>query len=104
MPASRVAKLTVHPEVVGAKDRPVRAPGLQGRGARGCRPGALTRRTLKQPITWGYTARLIAKLTGVEYHQGHVWRLLGASGIGRVAVLFAGLEPNQERNLPESGS
>lgn len=33
-----------HPEVVGAKDHPVGAPGLQGLRARGRRPGALTRR------------------------------------------------------------
>ena len=49
----------------------------------------VTQALLAGPTAYGYktdlwtlprVAALIAELTGVEYHPGHVWRLLGASG------------------------
>ena len=49
----------------------------------------VTKALLEGPEAHGYTtalwtlprvASLIEDLTGVEYHPGHVWRLLGASG------------------------
>jgi transposase len=49
----------------------------------------VTKALLAGPAAYGYktalwtlprVAALIEDLTGVEYHPGHVWRLLGASG------------------------
>lgn len=69
---------------------------LASKGSAGPKPKLTVKQThqitealLKGPAAQGYktqlwtlprVAALILKLTGVGYHPGHVWRLLGASG------------------------
>jgi transposase len=69
-------------------------PALQGAGRAGRKPkltpaqlGQVEQALLQGPLAHGYAtllwtlpriAALIAKLTGVRYHPGHVWRILQA--------------------------
>ena len=69
-------------------------PGLKAAGRAGRKPkltaaqlGQVEQELLRGPLAHGYAtilwtlpriARLIAKLTGVKYHPGHVWRILRA--------------------------
>lgn len=69
-------------------------PGLKAAGRAGRKPkltpaqlGRVEQELLRGPLAHGYAtslwtlpriARVIAKLTGVKYHPGHVWRLLRA--------------------------
>ena len=69
-------------------------PGLAAAGRAGRKPkltsaqrGEVERELLRGPLAHGYAtvmwtlpriAGLIAKLTGVKYHPGHVWRILHA--------------------------
>lgn len=69
-------------------------PGLKAAGRAGRKPkltadqlGQVEQELLRGPLAHGYAtilwtlpriAALIAKLTGVKYHPGHVWRLLRA--------------------------
>lgn len=69
---------------------------LASKGPAGPKPKLTVKQTqqvvkalLEGPVAQGYktalwtlprVASLIQKLTGVEYHPGHVWRLMGASG------------------------
>ena len=69
---------------------------LASKGPAGPKPKLTVRQTqtviaalVEGPVAHGYktalwtlprVAHLIKDLTGVEYHPGHVWRLLGASG------------------------
>ena len=68
--------------------------GLEAAGRAGRKPkltavqiGQVKQELLRGPLAHGYAtilwtlpriARLIAKLTGVKYHPGHVWRILRA--------------------------
>jgi transposase len=70
--------------------------GLKGAGRAGRKPkltpvqlGRVEQALLQGPLAHGYAtllwtlpriAALIAKLTGVRYHPGHVWRILQAMG------------------------
>ena len=70
--------------------------GLKAAGRAGRKPkltagqlGQLEQELLRGPLAHGYAtilwtlpriARLIAKLTGVSYHPGHVWRILRSLG------------------------
>lgn len=72
------------------------APGLKAAGRAGRKPrlsaaqlGQVEQELLRGPLAHGYAtvlwtlpriAALIAKLTGVKFHPGHVWRLLQAMG------------------------
>jgi len=69
-------------------------PGLKGAGRAGRKPkltraqlGQVEQELLRGPLAHGYAtilwtlpriAALIARLTGVTYHPGHVWRILRA--------------------------
>jgi transposase len=69
-------------------------PGLKGAGRAGRKPkltatqlGQVEQELLRGPLAHGYAtilwtlpriAALIARLTGVKYHPGHVWRILRA--------------------------
>lgn len=71
-------------------------PALKGAGRAGRKPkltpaqlGQVEQALLRGPLAHGYAtllwtlpriAALIARLTGVQYHPGHVWRILRAMG------------------------